>query len=350
MTIAFKHVARELAKAYAIVAAALLALFDLIAFLAEAEDIGQARYNVVDALTVVIYSTPALLVDLAPFIALLATLNAFANLDGRSEITALRAAGVSRRWVVASGGAIAIVLKTLIAGVVVIARPLHLEGRLLRMYETAKTGNPLKRSGFWMRAGDTIVNISALDEPTHPGGIRIYDFDGNGLLTRFESAASADVRGNRRWQLNDVVRKTYADAKPVSIERIAHEDWTPVWALPTDVYSLPVASLSIRDLTRRVGAGEGHETEQRELWRRVMLPLSATAYAVLAVAFALGAPLRGGKAVRMAVGIAIALLIYISEQLVVNAGTRIGLPLAFIAPLPPLAVLGLAAALLRRAP
>ena len=50
MTIAFRHVARELAKAYAIIAATLLALFDLIAFLAEGEDIGQARYSVVDAL------------------------------------------------------------------------------------------------------------------------------------------------------------------------------------------------------------------------------------------------------------------------------------------------------------
>jgi len=232
----------------------------------------------------------------------------------------------------------------------VVARPLHFQGRLLRMYETAKTGNPLKGSGFWMRTGDTIVNIAALDSPAHPGAIRIYDFDANGLLTSFEAAASADVRGNRSWQLNDVVRKTYSGAVPKSIEQIAHEDWTPVWALPTDIYSPPVASLSLRDLTRRVGAGEGHDSEKRELWRRLMLPLSATAYAVLAVAFALGAPLRGGKAVRMAVGIGVALLIYISQQLVINAGILAGLPIALVTPVPSLAVLVLAAMLMRRAP
>ena len=350
MTIAFRHIARELISAYLIVAAALLALFDLITFLTEAEDIGEARYNVVDAFTVVIYSTPALLVDLSPFIALLATLNAFANLDSRSEITALRAAGVSRRWFVGSGAALALGFMLLVAGVETVARPLHLEARLLRMYETAKTGNPLKGSGFWMRAGDTIVNIAALESPSHPGAVRIYDFDANGLLTSYESAASADVRGNHRWQLNEVVKKTYAGAQPKAIERVAHEDWSPVWALPTDIYQLPLASLSVPDLLRRVEAGEGHEPENRELWRRLLLPLSALSYAALAVAFALGAPLRGGKAVRMVAGIAVALLIYISEQLVINAGILAGLPIAWITPVPSLAVLGLAALLLGRAP
>jgi lipopolysaccharide export LptBFGC system permease protein LptF len=238
-----------------------------------------------------------------------------------------------------------------IAGVEVVARPLHLEARLLRMYETARTGNPLKGSGFWMRTENTIVNIAALETPTHPGGIRIYEFDANGWLSRYEAAASADVRGNRRWQLNDVVTKTYAGAAPTSIERVAHEDWTPVWALATDIYSLPVASLSVKDLARRVSAGEGHEGESRELWRRLVLPLSAIAYAALAVAFALGAPLRGGKAVRMAAGIAVALLIYIAEQLVDSAGIVLAhLPIGLVLPVPSLLVLALAAMLLRRAP
>ena len=79
MTRAFRYLARELAKSYLIIALAMLVMFDLLAFLAESQDIGDAQYSALDAILVVLYGTPALLVDLSPFIALLATLNAMSS-------------------------------------------------------------------------------------------------------------------------------------------------------------------------------------------------------------------------------------------------------------------------------
>jgi lipopolysaccharide export LptBFGC system permease protein LptF len=91
-------------------------------------------------------------------------------------------------------------------------------------------------------------------------------------------------------------------------------------------------------------------TERAELTRRLVLPLSATAYAVLAAAFALGSgAARSGKTLRMGVGIAAALLLYLGEQLVVNAGILAGLPIALVCLVPPLAVLGLARWLVSKA-
>ena len=95
MNRAFAYLARELSKSYALLSIALLVLFDLLAFLAEAQDIGEAHYTVLDALLVITYGTPALLVDLSPFVALLATLTAYDRLNASSELIALRAAGVS---------------------------------------------------------------------------------------------------------------------------------------------------------------------------------------------------------------------------------------------------------------
>src|SRR5262249_50362942 len=73
MSRAFAYIARELAKSYALIGLALLVLFDLLAFITESKDIGDFHYGVLDALLVVAYRTPALLVDLSPFIALLGT-------------------------------------------------------------------------------------------------------------------------------------------------------------------------------------------------------------------------------------------------------------------------------------
>ena len=68
MSRAFRYLARELATSYVIVGLAMLVMFDLLAFLGESQDIGDAQYTVLDAILVVLYSTPALLVDLSPFL------------------------------------------------------------------------------------------------------------------------------------------------------------------------------------------------------------------------------------------------------------------------------------------
>src|SRR5215470_8778244 len=96
MSRAYRYLARELAKSYALIAIAMVVLFDLLAFLNESQDIGDQHYTALDALLVVLYSTPALLVDpLSPFVGLLATMNAYERLNATSELIALRGAGVS---------------------------------------------------------------------------------------------------------------------------------------------------------------------------------------------------------------------------------------------------------------
>ncbi len=87
MSRAFRYLARETGQKLRVARAlALLVLFDLLAFLAEAQDIGEAHYTVLDAAAGgAVTSTPALLVDLSPFVALLATLNAYDRLNATAN-------------------------------------------------------------------------------------------------------------------------------------------------------------------------------------------------------------------------------------------------------------------------
>ncbi len=199
MSRAFGYLARETAKSYALLSAALLVLFDLLAFLTEAQDIGEANYTLRDALLVILMSTPALLVDLSPFVALLATLLAYDRLNATSELIALRAAGVSGTRLGLVAGGVAAGFMLVIAAVEVAARPLHLQASLLRMHETAPTGNPLRGGGFWIRSGETFVNVAALEDARRPSGIRVFTFSDDSRLTRYQRA---DVRrDHRRGQL-----------------------------------------------------------------------------------------------------------------------------------------------------
>lgn len=352
MNRAFGYLARELAKNYALLGIALLVLFDLLAFLTESEDIGDYHYGVLDALLVVMYRTPALLVDLSPFIALLGTLNAYANLSATSELIALRVAGVSAMRL---GGVAALVAGVFMIGIAVVewaARPLHLEASVLRMHQTAPTGNLLRKSGFWIRTGETFINVAALEDARQPTGIRMYSFGDDGLLQQYLRAPSANIVDRGTWLLQNVWRKTYgSDGAPAATETIADMPWQPTWDRTTRLYDLPIASLSLADLRHRIAAANDStrvQAESTEFWRRIALPLGGIAYALLAAPFALMSTVRGGRGVRLALGAALAFLIYIGEQVVTNAGIIAHLPIAVTAAVPPLLVLIIAAALMRR--
>lgn len=356
MNLSARYVMAELARNFAVVAAALVILFDLIGFLTEAEDIGDARYDLLDALIVVAYSSPALLVDLSPFIVMLGTLAAFANLDARCEVTALRAAGASRAWFLTTATMASALFMVLIAGVETVARPAHLEASLLRMYETAKTGNPLKETGFWARSGSTYVNVENIENAQRPTGIRIYDFDEAGTITSFRQAQSATVASAHAWQLERVTDKRYTGGAPSDMSTLESTPWTPIWPSENALYSLTVTSLSVLDLLGSSEAGVSDASDSTalaarvELWRRIALPIAAIAYTAFACAFALSLRGRGGKSLQLAIGAAAALLLYLTEQVTVNAGILAGVPVALVSILPSAVVIAVALALLRRAP
>ncbi len=352
MNRAFAYLSRELAKSYAVIALALLVLFDLMAFLTEAEDVGDGRYGVLDALLVVVYATPALLVDLSPFIALLGTLNAYAALRASNEVTALRAAGMSSVRIGIHAVWFAAAFMVLIAGVELTARPLHLEATLLRMHETAPSGNPLRGSGFWIRTGSTFVNVAALEDAALPTAIRIFSFADAGQLQRYVRADAARVVSPSDWRLSGVFTKAYADdGGPSLSEGAAVQHWSPTWDQSTALYDLTPASYAMVELKHRIDQTDEAtlaRDARAEFWRRAALPLAAVAYALLATPFALLGAIRGGRATRLALGATAAFILYIGEQVAANVGILAGLPYAVTACVPPALILFGSAFLLRR--
>ena len=57
MNLLIRQLAAELARSYLIVGAAFLVLFDLIAFLDEAQDIGEGQYQTLNALRYVLMTS-----------------------------------------------------------------------------------------------------------------------------------------------------------------------------------------------------------------------------------------------------------------------------------------------------
>lgn len=351
MNLLTRQLALELARSYLIVAAALLVLFNLIAFLNEAEDIGDGNYGVANALTFVLLSSPARLIDLTPFVCLLGALLTLSQFNRTSELTAVRSAGVSPLQIAGVTVLLTLGYTVPIAALDWTARPLYQDAILDRMHATAAAGNALRGGGFWTVNRETYVHVAEFDLAQRPKGIRVFEFDEKGRLTHYLTAGSADVLFADQWKLREVVEKTITPDR-IETRVLAERDWIPVWGASRDMYELPNDSLSIQQLRERINyqqrIEQSVETFEVELWTRIVLPLTGLVFALFATPFALALKPRGGMAGQLALGSVLALVIYLAQQLITNASVLAGIPAVLAVLLPTTVVLASAWLLLRR--
>jgi lipopolysaccharide export system permease protein len=118
------------------------------------------------------------------------------------------------------------------------------------------------------------------------------------------------------------------------------------------MYELPDNSLSLQQLRSRINyqdnVNQAVTTLEVELWNRAALPISGLIFTLFAIPFALKPKPRGGMAGQIAIGSMFALLIYLGQQLGINAGVLAGLPPALAVALPALAVLAVGLLMMRR--
>ena len=90
-----RHLAREIYSATALVTAAFLALFGFFDLIGELADLGKGGYQFLDALGFVVLTLPGRVYEILPISVLIGSLYALTHLARDSEITVLRASGLS---------------------------------------------------------------------------------------------------------------------------------------------------------------------------------------------------------------------------------------------------------------
>lgn len=352
MNILTRRLAAELARSYLIVGLAMLVLFDLIAFINEAQDIGEGNYRTLNALNYVLMTSPARLIDLTPFVCLLAALLGLSQFNRTSELTAVRAAGVSPHQIALVTLLLALGYLGPIAALDWTARSMYQDAALYRMHATSASGNALRGRGFWTVRHDTYVHVSEFDLSQRPKGIRVFEFDEHANLTRYISARYARVLSSDQWQLQDVQQKTITVGEKIRTETLAERPWTPIWDPTIDMYALPDSSLSLQQLLSRIDyqddVNQSVTALKVELWNRIWLPVSGLIFTLLALPFALKPNPRGGMSGQIALGSMVALLIYLGQQLSINATVLAGLPPALAVAFSAVAVLAAGLLMIRR--
>ncbi len=340
----------------------LLSLFGFLALSEELEDVGDGTYELVDALLVVAYTLPALVVDLLPVTVLLGGLLGLGALANNLELVAMRAAAISP-------GRISIPVIKLTG--VLIALVLLLQNAVIPKAEYKATQlrtKTLMDSGqvgleedpgagaqreFWTRDKGHFIRIGFVKPDRSLNEVEIYQFDLQGNLAKMVQTPKAELLEENTWLLHDV-RETELDEQG----SITRSEGALIWdALlsedQTHTLIVPASSLSPPDLwksIRRLEENNMNSEPQRILfWSQMSVPVGLLGMALLSLPFLLGSTRSVPVGQRVTMGALIGISYYLAQQISGHLAGILHWNAGLTVLTPGLIVLGVAMVLLARA-
>ncbi len=338
-----RYFAREILLTSLFVLVALLALFGFFDVVKELDSIGKGAYGMAAMVSYVALLLPSHAYVLLPAAGLMGTLFALARMSENSEITVMRASGMSMRqlagYVIGAGVVIGII--TLAMGELV--SPYADEAaKDLRLKATQSIVAREFRSGFWVKDARSFVNIQDVTPDTTLLNLRIYEFDPAFRLVAISRAEKGTYAGPNRWTLSNV-ELTRFNGDRAQLEHLREATWHSV--LTPDILAvlkIEPESLSVLNLRAYIEhLRENHQNATRyeiAFWNKVLYPLVAIALMVMSIPFALQSARAGGVGVRIVLGIMIGLLFHFAGRLFSHVGllndwpalVSSGLPLAIV--------------------
>lgn len=336
--------------------------FDVVMALSgQVGDLGKGSFDFPTALAVVAYTVPRRAYTIFPYAAVIGSLMGLGQLAATSELTALRALGLSRRRLSASVAAALVILTTLM---VVNGETLAPWGQRQsdQIKLAAKTNNVAiaRYQGLWAREGDTFLNAIDGQERVVDGqrtlelrDVRLYKLADDGSLDSLTRAAVAEHDASG-WRLRDVRRIRFGFTPGTATEqRVAEERWSS--ELDPNALAAGVTrarNLSAAELRASIDYRTRNNLDAREYqdiyWSRWFYPINVLALCLAAVPFAFGSLRSGGMGKRLFLGIVFALAFMLLQMLFgrLAGATRIDYRFAYT--LPPVLMLVVSWWLFRR--
>lgn len=325
MKIYHRYLAKEVSAAIVLVLVAFLALFGFFDMIAEVKNVGSGSYQLHHAMAFVLLRMPGRIYELMPIAVLIGALYALSTLARHSEITVLRASGLSTGRLLSGLLVIALffALITFFVGEVV-APPSERAAQQLRLEGRGKAVSQDLRSGLWVKDERSFINVRRVLPDTRLLGIRIYDFDEKAKLRSVTEAAEGVYLPPASWRLSGVVR-TVLHGDKAEIARIPDMEWQS--ALNPDILTVLMVApdrMSLMHLTSYIKhLADNNQNTQRydiALWKKVIYPLAALVMMALALPFGYTHDRVGGVSLKIFAGVMIGVLFHMLNGLFSNLG------------------------------
>ena len=321
------------------------------------EELGDLRgdYTFLAALQYIGLTIPSRLYEYIPLSSLIGCLIGLGLLASSSELTVMRAAGISTLQIILSvmKPVVVVILITLSIGefVVPVSEPYAQSQRQIKLTQggTVNSANHL-----WHRDDMTFIHIDAVDTDGSIRGVTRYELNPDLTLAR-SSVSELGRYEAGQWRLQNVQETRFDhEAKVTQVATREEESWQS-GLTPELLRTVMVEpdNLSITGLLNysRYLAGQGLNAASYRVafWNKLLLPLAIFSLVLVAVSFIFG-PLRSvtiGQ--RLITGVVIGVVFKISQEILGPTSTVFGFSPLIAVLLPIIVCLGAGLWLLQRA-
>jgi lipopolysaccharide export system permease protein len=347
MRVLDRYIVVALGRYIALSMAVLLVLMALFLFVNEQGWVGPGRYGQLQAARFVLMQLPATALQFLPVAALLGALLAMGQLARGSEITVMRAAGISIARIAGSVALAGLLLLPLAAATGEWIAPSLAQVARVNKALQRNDSLSLSQGAAWLRDGQRLLRSDG------QGGVTVFELEGSATLSAVAVAAATRELDDGAWQLLDVAETRFG---PDTVTRGAAAARTMQSAAGADLFQFSRREARQQSLRELHGAirlleqrGQDTLAQRFAFWSGIARLAAIPLAMLLAVPLLLGFLRTAEGGARATLGLAVGLIYFIAQRMVESGTVAFGLDPLLLAWLPTLLLGGAVALLLWRA-
>ena len=324
MKIVHRYLAQEITSSILLIKLALLAMFSFFDLIQELEDIGKGSYGIDKVLLFVLLSAPGHIYEVVPVAVLVGTMYALAQFARHSELIVLRVSGISLSSLTFSLLRVGLIFTLLTFVVGELVTPFSEKtAQRIRIKATDSVVAQDFRSGFWVKDGNSFVNVKDVLPDAGLLNIHVYEFDPEFRLRTVSTAKSGRFEGDE-WNLNEVSQIRFDDGKVSSSifpearwQSLIRPELLNVLLVVPEKMSAWNLYFYIHHLEANKQKTSRHEVA---LWAKMVYPLASLVMVVLALPFGFLQQRSGGASAKIFAGIMLGVAYQVLNRVFVHLG------------------------------
>jgi lipopolysaccharide export system permease protein len=351
MRILTRYVTKQVAAAIALVLAVLLGLELVIGVIDQGDDIG-GRYTIGAAAYYTVMTLPSHLAQFLPFAVLIGCLAGLGSLASTSELTVIRAAGVSVArilWMALQPALVATLLGAAVAEYV--APKTEQIAQSYRALLQQEKDISISEYGLWHREGDNFVHFNAVQPDGVLFGVTIFTLDAERHMRAAMFAERATYQLDH-WLLENVRETRFGGGQLQNVNEPSRRWETQLSPELLNILVLDPADLSISGLWKYVDfldeQGSDSGAYELALWKKLLAPLAIVSLVLVAASIIFGPLRQSSMGSRIFAGLLIGIVFRFSQDMLGPASLVFGFPPVLASVIPISVSLAVGIYLLRR--
>lgn len=292
-----RYVAKHVVAAILLVIAMLVCLFSVSLFAEEMSD-APDHYSLLNILIYVVFSVPGMVAKNSTFAMLIGSLLGLGVLANQSELTVMRASGISVLrivWMVVKPALVIVLLISVIREFVVPSADRYANYFRAEKIEEDQAYNLIRSAhGLWMRKDNEFVHFNYVNADGEVFGFARFAFDRKGELQFAQYAPHAvhnSTAGEPGWQLEKPKTTLFGEDK---ITAGAQQDYWQSELAPSllAVVAIDPDEMSLRELHYYINYLDEQSQDARifelSFWKKALQPLAMIGLVLVAVSFIFG--------------------------------------------------------------